>query len=129
MEPSSATAASTGLLIWAGATVIVAQTPIVPDGDLKQILQVAAQLGVGGLLAALVFIIAWKTVTKILNETRDDKKILIDLVGAIRVELAENRAVIAANTTSNTRIEKAVEASTKAVSELRNDIYRRRERN
>lgn len=78
-------------------------------GDL---IQFAAQLGVGGLLAAFMFLVAWRYVTKQVEEQKEDKKILMDLVSAVMVIVTKNTA--------------STDSNTAAVNELRRELTEHR---
>lgn len=60
--------------------------------ETKDFIEFAAPLGVGGLLAAFVFLVAWRELRKLGEEQKQDKKILIDLVSAVMVIVTKNTA-------------------------------------
>lgn len=76
--------------------------------ETKDLIQFAAQLGVGGLLAAFMFLVAWRELKKLVEEQKDDKKILMDLVSTVMVMVTKN--------TNST------DSNTAAVNELRREL-------
>ena len=99
-----------------------------------ELLKIAAQLGVGGLLAAFMFIVAWRYVTHQVQETKEDKKILIDLVSGITTVITKNTSASEDHTTvvrdmqaSLQEIKRTTENNTVALNELRRELAGRRE--
>lgn len=78
--------------------------------DTKEILQIAANLGVGGLIGALIFLVAWRELRKLLEDSKQDKQILINLVGATN--------------TMNANLQNVVDNNTDAINELRREMQR-----
>lgn len=86
--------------------------------DTKELLQWAAQLGVGGLLGAIIFLVAWRELKKLLEEAKEDKKILMDLVVNVMTVIAKNSESINTNTSSTN-------TNTATLNELRRDLRQR----
>lgn len=86
--------------------------------DSKELLQWAAQLGTGGILAGLIFVVAWRELKKLLADAKDDKKILIDLVSNVMTVVAKNSESINTNT-------RATDTNTATLAELRRELRQR----
>lgn len=72
--------------------------------ETKELIQFAAQLGVGGMLAAFMFLVAWRYVTKQVEEQKEDKKILMDLVSNVMVVVTRNTSSTDTNTAAITEL-------------------------
>lgn len=78
--------------------------------EVDRLVQFGATLGVGGVLAAFIFMVYHRAMTKFIEEGKEDKKLLVDLV-------TNNTIVITKNTAST-------DNNTAALNELRRELTR-----
>lgn len=94
--------------------------------DPEDLFKYAAQLGVGGILGAFIFMVAWRYVTQQVREGKEDKKILIDLVANVSSVITKNSSITDNNTTAIADMERAIANNTTVINELRLELSSRR---
>jgi len=94
--------------------------------DTEGLFKYAAQLGVGGLLGCFIFIVAWRYVTRQVEEGKEDKKILIDLVANITMVITRNTSATDNNTIAISEMQRTTANNTAVVNELRRELSGRR---